>query len=164
MIDPHSSFPLTKDTTFEIKSLSAEGLFQGLASTYHTDREQDTIMPGAFLSTLKKWRLQKKWPPLLWHHHLDQPIGFWHQIKETTEGLFVTGELLLSVSKAKEVYTLLKKGIVESLSIGFKPIVSKYDPLTQSRKIFQVDLFEISIVSLPANPYARISDVKSLRA
>ena len=146
---------------FETKSLSTEGCFEGYASTFQRDLQQDMIMPGAFRHTLSKWRNQQRWPLMLWHHHLDTPIGQWLTLCEDHKGLYVKGQLLLELFKAQEVYALLKKDLLKGLSIGFQPITSCFDRHLKVRKIFQLHLIEISIVSLPANQGATIANVKS---
>lgn len=160
----HSALSATEYLTcshgFEIKSLSQEGTFRGYASTYSVDQQKDQIVPGAFRNSLKRWRVQKKWPFLLWHHHLDQPIGRWTNMREDNKGLFVEGELLLDVQKAREVYTLMKQGILDSLSIGFQPLMCRLDSVQKVRKIFQLHLVEVSIVTTPANTEANIQQVK----
>ena len=60
---------------------------------------------------------------------------------------------MLDVQQGKEAYSLMKAGILEGLSIGFYPLIaSKRTRASQIRKIFQVDLVEISLVTQEANP------------
>lgn len=146
----------------EIKSMEEDGHFSGYASTYTPDRHKDVMVPGAFRGSLNAWRQDKKWPPLLWQHDAHVPLGLWRHMKEDHRGLFVVGQLLLDAPKAREIYAFLKKGAFCGLSIGFRSLVSRYDAAQQLRKIFQVDLMEISIVTLPANPKAGIHHIKSL--
>jgi HK97 family phage prohead protease len=146
---------------FEIKSLESAGEFSGYASTYNTDDHHDRIVPGAFSHTLRRWREQKRWPLLLWQHKMDEPIGTWHDMREDQNGLFVKGRLILEMSRARDAYTLIKQGVLDGLSIGFFVVVSKYDSQAGERKIFQLDLAEISVVTTPANPSATIHTLKS---
>ena len=151
----------TKAYKADLHSLSSRGEFKGYASSYNTDRERDQIMPGAFEGTLKMWRQRKKLPPLLWHHDTQKPIGFWRVMHEDTKGLWVEGTLILSLQQGNEVYQMMKAGILDGLSVGFQTVVSKCDPKAQVRKIFQLNLFEISVVTTPANPDAQITNVKN---
>jgi uncharacterized protein len=147
----------------ELKSLESKGAFSGYASVFHvTDLCRDQILPGAFQYSLKAWKEKKKWPFLLWQHRMEHPIGFWTHIQEDAQGLFVSGQLLLEIQQAQEAYTLMKANVLEGLSIGFKAIVAKKDDLNRVRKVFQVDLVEISLVTFPANPEARLRDVRHI--
>lgn len=142
----------------EVKSLEAQGSFCGYASVFHvTDWCRDQVLPGAFEATLKDWQKKGKWPFLLWQHQLDQPIGYWTHLQEDEKGLWVKGQLLLELQQAREAYALMKAGVLEGLSIGFKPIVAKKDAGQRIRKIFQVALVEVSLVTVPANPEATIA-------
>lgn len=144
-----------------IKSIKPTGSFEGYASTFDVDSQKDIVMPGAFQHSLKKWRKQKKWPFMLWQHRMHEPIGTWTSMQEDTKGLYVKGQLLLNLQKAREVYTLLLKGILDGLSIGFQPQISRLMRYPRLRKIFQLHLIEVSIVSIPANRFACVSHIKS---
>lgn len=143
----HSSYPLA------IRQVEENGLFSGYASIFNIrDLHNDVILPGAFnvQGTL----------PLLWQHKPEEPIGVINTIREDKRGLFVEGKLLLDVQRAKEAYTLLKSGVTNGLSIGFKVDDYTIDPQTGVRNIHRVALFEISLVTFPANPEAQITSVK----
>ena len=99
---------------------------------------------------------------LLWQHDAAQVIGSWLSIAEDSRGLFVRGQLNLDVAKAREVYALMKEGAVDGLSIGFRTQKSVTDPATGVRRLQKVDLWEISIVTFPMLPNARVSSVKHL--
>ncbi len=159
------------DLSFELKALdqvtapdgSETGLFEGLASTFgERDLLNDVIEPGAFKKALTNPRGIK----MLWQHDAGQPIGVWEQIRETDRGLHVRGRLILDVRKAFEAWALLKARAVDALSIGFKvpdPAENQaIDPENGTRRIKRLDLWEVSIVTFPANPKARVERVKSL--
>ena len=140
----------------EIKKLIASGEFTGYASTYHVDAYKDQMMPGAFSYTLQQWQKKEKLPLLLWNHRLDEPVGYWKKMEEDAKGLYVEGQLLLDLERAREVYTLIKAKVLEGLSIGFQPILARTEATTGIRKIYQVHLLEVSLVTLPANASAGI--------
>ena len=148
--------------TFDLrlKSLNKEGTFTGYAAVFHVvDSDRERIMPGAFHTTLKQWQEQYTMPPLLWQHRLDVPIGRWLSMKEDPRGLWVQGQLLLNIQQAQEAHTLLKAGVVKGLSIGFRPVHAGVDKTTKVRSFYQVDLVEVSLVTLPANREAGILDI-----
>ena len=147
----------------EIKSLSAEGTFSGYASVFNVvDAQKDVVLPGAFHYSLKQWKVKGKLPFLLWQHHLSEPIGFWKSLREDDRGLYVEGQVLLNLTRGKEAYFMMKAGILEGLSIGFIPIVARKSPKKSVRNLYQIDLVEISLVTLPANPEAQLRQVKHL--
>jgi HK97 family phage prohead protease len=146
--------------SFEMKMLDPLGHFMGYASTYGVDTQRDQMMPGAFTHSLQQWQQKGKFPLLLWHHRLDEPIGFWKRIQEDAIGLYVEGQLMMDLQRAREVYTLIKSKILEGLSIGFQPLISRFDSRQRVRKIYQVNLIEISVVTLPANTEARVINLK----
>ena len=146
---------------FVVKSLTDEGKFSGYASTYGVDHHNDQIVPGAFRRTLNTWRTKGHWPMVLWHHRLDQPLGEWTHLEEDCRGLYGEGQLGLTLKRAQEVYGLMKRKVITGLSIGFYSVMARKSVSSPVRKIYQLDLVEISLVTLPANAHARVVDVKS---
>jgi HK97 family phage prohead protease len=146
--------------TIEIKSLTqAEGAFSGYASIFNKlDAHNDIILPGAFAETIKKNSDIK----LLWQHQCDEPIGVITKLEETLHGLYVEGSILIEINRGKEAYELLKSQIVNGLSIGFEVIDCFYN--NDVRYIKAVKLWEVSIVTFPANENAKIKDVKMLNS
>jgi len=151
----HMSLPLS------VKTLGGDGIFAGYASVFgELDRQNEIVAAGAFSRTLAKWRGQGRQPALLWMHDPTQPIGVWQNIREDENGLFVEGRLALRTQKGAEAYELLKLGALTGLSIGYRVTTSRIDPKRKARVLTAVDLFEISLVTFPANEAARISEVK----
>lgn len=136
-------------------SVDDVGIITGMAWPFGTpDLMGDEIVPGAFKSA-------KAPLPLLAFHRPDDPIGVWDDIKETGAGLQVKGRLLVDdLARAREVRALVKSGAVTGLSIGFR---TKNAAARRGggRIIKAVDLVEISIVSIPAHPGARVSSAKT---
>ena len=148
-------------TTLDKKenTLSCPGIFSGYASVFNrVDTQKDIIAPGAFSDSLKRRKVA-----LLWQHNSKDPIGKILRIIENSYGLFVTAQLNLDLLKAREVYSLLKKEIINSLSIGYRVVTSRRDKRSGIRIITKIDLWEISLVTFPANDRAKISRVKRER-
>ncbi len=149
-----------KFTPLAFKSLDDTGLFEGYASLFHReDLGHDVIQPGAFQASLAQ-----RGPAgikMLFQHDPNQPIGLWELIREDVRGLFVRGRLMPEVARAREVLALMKAGALDGLSIGFKPISARRDAKSGIRRLFKVDLWEISIVTFPMLPEARVAAVKS---
>ena len=152
------------DVALEIKEVSADGTFVGYGSLFNNvDLDRDIMAPGAFTKTLKKKSPQKI--KLLWQHDPSQIIGVWEELTEDKRGLKVSGRLLIGqgIPKADEAYALLKAGALDAMSVGFMipPGGWEYDDKKQVRIIKEADLWEISLVTFPANPKARVTRVKS---
>jgi uncharacterized protein len=151
-----------KAFVLDLKSVEDdEHRFSGYASTFHNvDRVGDVVMPGAFAKSLKLMSQSKQRPALLLHHDLHRPIGVWETMAEDEKGLAVTGRLTKGVRDADEAYALLKDGAIHSLSIGYIPVDENFDPKSGVNYINEVELHEVSLVTIPANPAAVISTVK----
>jgi HK97 family phage prohead protease len=140
----------TKATT------QAEYCFSGYASVFNVpDANDDIILPGAFRSSFTIASEVK----MLWQHDPKTPIGTFSLIQETPEGLYVEGQLIISTPKGREAYELITNGAVDGLSIGFE-IKEQYFE-NGRRCISKVRLWEISIVTFPANEMARIRPVRA---
>lgn len=148
------------DLAFEIKSVKDDGTFTGYGSVFGVvDSYQEIVAPGAFTESL-----QSRMPSLLWQHRSGEPIGVWPVVKEDNIGLQVEGKLALKTSRGAEAYELLKMGAISGLSIGFMTREDSYDKLTGIRTLKKVDLWEVSLVTFPANDSARVSQVKSIES
>lgn len=144
----------------EAKSVTQDGEFEGYASLFNTeDLGHDVIAPGAFRDSLSAKGVGGI--KMLFQHNPAEPIGVWEVIREDARGLFVRGRLMTAVAKAREVLSLMKVGALDGLSIGFKPQKTRRDARTGIRRIEKADLWEISVVTFPMMPQARIAAVKS---
>lgn len=144
----------------ELKGVAEDGTFEGYASLFNTeDLGHDVIAPGAFLETLRaKGAAGIK---MLFQHDAAEPIGVWEEVREDAKGLYVRGRLMTAVAKAREVLALMKAGALDGLSIGFKALKSRRDAKTGVRRIEKADLWEISVVTFPMLPEARVASVKA---
>lgn len=148
-----------------VKTLGGDGIFTGYASVFgELDQQNEIVAAGAFARTLQKWRRQGRAPAMLWMHDPTQPIGIWQHIGEDANGLCVEGRLALRAQKGAEAYELLKLGALSGLSIGYRVLASTIDAKRKARVLTDVDLFEISLVTFPANEAARVNGVKKLEA
>ena len=150
----------TKRARFDLTSVDAEGTFEGYASLFNVeDLSHDIIAPGAFAGSLAKRGAAGV--KLLFQHDPAEPIGVWLDIAEDARGLKVKGRLTLDVARAREVLSLMKAGALEGLSIGFRTEKGARDTRSGVRRLTKIDLWEISIVTFPMQPGARVTAVKS---
>jgi HK97 family phage prohead protease len=150
----------------QIKSFCPEdgGKISGYASVFSiTDSQGDVIEKGAFKESLKTFITQDHLPKMLWQHQAETPIGKWTCIREDDYGLYVEGQLLLSLPKGREAYDMIKNKMVDGLSIGCRVVESIKGEKAGERLIKRVELVEISLVTFAANQCAKILSVKSLR-
>lgn len=147
----------------EIKSVDSEGVFSGYGSVSdNLDSYRDVVQAGAFSKSIREWKKKGKMPPVLWQHWSSEPIGVYTKLQEDEKGLYVEGKLLINdVVRAKEAYALLKAGAIDGLSIGYETVREEYNSDTKVNKLIELKLWEISIVTFPANSEARVDSVKS---
>lgn len=149
------AFPL------EIKSLS-EREFTGYGAVFkNRDLGGDIIIPGAFTKSLAQHEQDGALPVMLWSHQPDVVIGKWHEMKEDKNGLFVRGEIA-DTAFGRDVHKLMKMKAVSGMSIGYQTKNADFDR-DGNRLLKTVDLYEVSIVSMPMNPKANIEAVKRIR-
>jgi uncharacterized protein len=157
---PNSPAPELKFTAHDLSLAAEEGVFEGYASLFgREDLSRDMIAPGAFRQSLKE-----RGPAgirMLFQHDPNQPIGVWTAIEEDQRGLKVRGRLALGVEKARDVLSLMRARALDGLSIGFKAVKSRRDAKSGVRRLERVDLWEISVVTFPMMPGARVSSVKA---
>jgi len=125
-----------------------KGVIEAYVSVFgNVDSYGDIIEQGAFASSLRE-----KLPVGVWSHDWQQPIAKTLEAKEDSHGLYIKGQLILGVQKAKEAYELMKAGVIDEFSIGF--YIEKYeiDEVNDTRIIKQIKLIEWSPVIRGANP------------
>lgn len=143
----------------DVKSLDAERrTFGGIATTPAVDRVGDTIDPMgvAYRNPL----------PLLWQHDASKPIGTVRFDAPTKDGVRFTAELPdvqepgTLRDRIEEAWQSIRHGLVRAVSVGFRPIDYEHDK--KGIRFKQIEVFELSAVTIPANPQAVIQFGKSL--
>jgi len=152
-----------KHVDLALEDVSGDGHFSGYASLFGAiDLGRDVIEPGAFTASLKRRGAADV--RMLFQHDPDQPIGRWLSIREDQRGLHVEGKLALGVARAREVHELMKSGALDGLSIGFQTLRARTEAKAGVRRILSADLWEISVVTFPMQPGARVTAVKAAGA
>lgn len=151
------------DFPFEVKQVSEDGAFSGYGSTFGGDPDSygDVIAKGAFTKSLAKGGRNGTGIAMLWQHNSDQPVGIWPSISEDSKGLVVQGKIAVDTVLGKDAYTLLKMGAIKGLSIGYNTIDYEYNTETKIRTLKELELWEISLVTFPANVNATITGIKA---
>ena len=146
-----------------VKAMGSDGEFSGYASVFGVrDSYNESVEPGAFMGSLARHADRGTMPALLWQHDTREPIGVWTRMEEDKKGLYVEGRLLVDDDPlARRAYAHLKAGSVSGLSIGFVSVREDYDNTDDIMRLREVDLWETSIVTFPANTSARVESVRA---
>lgn len=143
----------------DLKNLTDDGTFEGLASPFNNiDDGGDRVLPGAFSKSLS--RTGAAGVKMLRNHDQSHIIGKYSEIRETNDGLYVKGQVFNEIAMGAETLFLMRQGVLDSLSIGYRTIQASY-AVDKARELIEVALYEISIVAFPMNAEAIISNVKS---
>jgi HK97 family phage prohead protease len=152
----------TKFARAALSDVGEDGTFAGYASLFgKADLGRDIVLPGAFRASLAKRGAAGI--KMLFQHDPREPIGVWTDIREDGTGLYVRGKLTTGVARAREVLSLIRAGALDGLSIGYRTVRGRTDAKTGIRSLIEVDLWEISVVTFPMLPEARVSSVKAAR-
>lgn len=136
--------PLTTVTKFVS---DGKRVIRGVASSSRLDRQGDIVDPRT-----GRWQVPL---PLLWAHDHQQPIGSVRSIEVRGEEILIEAEIVKGVAKAEEIWTLIEAQAIDSFSIGFQ--ASEWDQLPDGGRLYRNwTLLEVSVVSVPANPDAKI--------
>lgn len=149
------------------------GTFEGYGAIFgNIDSYGDVIERGAFAETLAEWKAKGKWPKMLLQHggmgitsDDMMPVGQWTDMTEDRKGLKVAGRLFaMNTERGQYLYEGLKSGELDSLSIGYQTLDSRNETRDGEilRLLTKIKLWEVSIVTFPANDQALISRVKSM--
>jgi len=148
------------------------GTFAGYGAVFgNQDSYGDVIERGAFTKSLAEWEKLGKLPPMLLQHGgflgpVDDllPIGVWTQMEETAKGLKVEGRLFaLGTERGTYIHEGLKSGALDGLSIGYRARRFTLGTKTGEprRRLHEVELIELSVVTFPANDRARVTGAKA---
>ena len=145
----------------QLKFASDEkGEFDGYASAFNSnDKVNDTILPGAFDNSLSSGRVIKMF---INHNSAAIPVGDWMQLSEDNYGLSAKGKIDLDHQDGKTLYSAMKRGAMDGLSIGFTMKDGDFEMKDDGGRIIKnAELMEISVVNFPCEGQARISAVKA---
>lgn len=127
---------------------------EGYASLFNIpDLNGDVVRPGAFARSLK--RQGPRGVRMLFQHEAGEPVGVWDEMREDATGLYVRGRVLKAAPRGRATASLIAQGAVDGLSIGFRTI--RFAPLKAGgRELIELDLWEVSVVTFPMLPQARL--------
>jgi hypothetical protein len=129
----------------------------GYASLFGAcDQGGDVVETGAYGASLARMAAAGRRVKMLWQHDPAEPIGIWDEVREDGRGLFVKGRLLREVVRAREAAALIEAGAIDGLSIGYRTVRATKDGQGR-RRLSEVELWEVSLVTFPMLPEARVA-------
>ena len=152
------------NSAFEAKSINKKSKalkIAGYANTTAKDRSGDVITAHAWAKGVENFRRN---PVLLYQHKHDCPIGKVNAIKVDKKGIFVEASVSEAAEKTQGVQTLIKDGALKSFSVGFRVKDGNYDREEDTMTITDVELLEVSVVSVPCNQDSLFSLSKSFNS
>jgi HK97 family phage prohead protease len=133
---------------------------EGYASRWWArDLNDDVVAAGAFRASLE--RTGPGGVKMLHGHEGRAPVGVWDEVREDAAGLFVRGRVLDVTPEGRMAAALVRAGAVDGLSIGFRAMKARAEE--RLRVLTEVELWEVSLVTFPMLPSARITAVEELR-
>lgn len=134
---------------------------EGYASLFgEADKGGDIVRKGAYARSLERLTRGGGKVRMLWQHDPSSPIGVWDEIRETDRGLWVKGRLLGEVTQAREAAALVAAGALDGLSIGYRTVSAERNGAGR-RELTEIDLWEVSLVTFPMLPAARLVQGKA---
>ncbi len=138
-----------EDNNLNLANFDDSGYFAGYASVFNVvDYAGDMILPSSFVGN------KIDGVKLLWQHNHQNPIGIVDRVYENEKGLYVEGRIFLALSLGREAYILIQNKVTDHLSIGYEVIDFYYHEGV--RCITKVKLWEVSVVTFPANEFAEV--------
>ena len=138
-----------EDNNLNLANFDDSGHFAGYASVFNVvDYTGDMILPNSFVGN------KIDGVELLWQHNHQNPICIVYKAYENEKGLYVEGRIFLSLNLGREAYILIQNKVTDHLSIGYEAVDFYYHG--DVRCITKVKLWEVSVVTFPANEFAEV--------
>lgn len=149
-----------------ITDTNGDLMIAGYASLFdRVDLAGDVVRPGAFAVSLAA-----RGPgglAMLFQHDPSQTVGVWDDAREDARGLYVRGRITPRGARARVAARLVRAGVLDGLSIGFRTRRSRRGPVATFgrvvRELERVELWEVSLVTFPMLPQARLRVVPAPR-
>lgn len=158
-----------KYKSFELKAKEDNaGMIAGFFSTYDEtpDSYGDIIKPGAFTETIAKRKESGHPFPLCFNHDFSAIIGAVDVIEDTEKGPYIEAHFL-ETEQAQDVRKMLQSGAIYQFSFAYDVLGADKPTDEQKEKgitnvLTKLEVFEISVVTVPANQNAVATEVKSI--
>ena len=138
-------------------SVQDGAVISGYASLFGVaDQGGDVVQAGAYRRSIAALEAEGCRVKMLWQHDPAQPIGVWDEVREDARGLWVKGRLLDSTRQGREAAALIAAGAIDGLSIGYRTRRAGKNDKGQ-RVLSELELWEVSLVTFPMLPSARVA-------
>lgn len=138
-------------------SVSEDAVIEGYASLFGAcDQGGDVVARGAYAASLEGLGQAGGRVKMLWQHDPARPIGVWDEVREDARGLWVRGRILDSTQTGREAAALVAAGAIDGLSIGYRTRKATRNEQGQ-RVLSELELWEVSLVTFPMLPSARVA-------
>lgn len=132
-------------------------VIEGYASLFgQSDQGGDIVQKDAYSGSIARLAAEGRRVKMLWQHDPAQPIGVWDEVREDSRGLWVKGRLLETTRMGREAAALVAAGAIDGLSIGYRTLKSAKNDKGQ-RLLSELELWEVSLVTFPMLPSARVA-------
>ena len=150
MVDKNRLLHLSGDLVVKSELPSADQTIdsvtiEGYASTNDIDRHGDVVPAAVWEKGMENYL---KNPVVLAYHKHDEPVGRMVEHRIDDKGLWI--KVRVSAA-AEDVFNLVKDGVLTAFSIGFRILDAEYNTAAEVFMVKQLELHEISVVSVPAN-------------
>lgn len=154
--------------SFEMKADEVGGI-SGFFSTYDKtpDSYGDIIEPGAFTKTIEKRKESGHPFPLCWNHDFSAVIGAVDSVEDTEKGPYIEAHFL-DTQLAQDVRKAVQSGAIYQFSFAYD-VLGARKPTPEEEKagvtqvLTEVEVYEVSVVTVPANQNAVVTEVKAGR-
>jgi len=161
MVDKNKVITLTSTFTksdLPTKDMSIDSIMiEGYASTVDTDRQGDIVPVTVWKKGVQNYL---KNPVILAYHDHSEPVGRMVDHRIDSKGLWIKARISAA---AGEVFNLIKDGVLTAFSIGFRIADAEYNAAEELFVVKDLELHEISVVSVPANQNTLFSLSKSFK-
>ena len=147
----------------ELKAADGDaGYVEGYASVFNSvDSVGDTIHPDAYKNILEGGEMPKMF---FNHDSWGLPIGKWTSMEADDKGLLIKGQLNLELDEAKDIYSSLKFGSLNGLSVNIQFKKADAEKQENGTRLIKnvMRLPEVSIVTIPCEQKATLTNIKNL--
>ena len=152
-----------KELPLDLRASDDSGEIEGYGSVFGvTDGHGDIVEKGAFAASLAERAQAGDMLPMLWQHNAADIRGVWTSATEDDHGLALKGKLVSETVAGRDAVAFLRAGAIRGLSIGYRTKVDEYDRDTGIRTIKEAELWEVSLVTFPANRAAAVTAIKNI--
>ncbi len=147
MVDKSKVLYITSDTSKGLLTGTENEaiMISGYASTNDVDRQGDVVSTSVWQKGLDNYL---KNPVILAYHNHEKPVGRMTEYKVDDKGLWIKAKISAA---AENIYKLISDGVLTAFSIGFRIVDAEYNQATELFVVKELELHEISVVSVPAN-------------